>query len=368
MSHNYQLVDNDNVMHPIDFLLANEAVSGDMVEFHNSYYNDGRTKDNWKWEYSTYMPSKSVFVYAKDGNKIIATQGMLPFYLTAGENVILSGKSENTLMLPSYRGTGIMKKVYDYATIVCIENGIECLWGFTDAIEAFHKFGFNSYPVIQTLMKHGNPWIDISYRLKIKMPLYKRLGSIIKLLGLSCRYNKTLNKPLMQKETELEVVKGTDFNLNLLEDLHCRIKYLHQNMIGIKYDQKYFRWRVREHPFINYEGYQIFSKGQLRGYAIVALYNGIASISDILSEDVCTTDLLLSEIMKDYSLKAGRFQYLGNSANSIDQSIILQLKRWGFVIYSKTNFVIKSLRNDKDIFHNIEKWHVNGLWTEGFNM
>jgi hypothetical protein len=368
MSSNYKLEDNNSVTHDIDILLANEAVAANMVRFHNSYYKDNRTTDNWKWEYNTYMPSKSVFAYAKDGNKIIATQGMLPFYLTVGENVILSAKSENTLMLPSYRGTGIMKKVYDYATIVCIENGIECLWGFTDAIHAFHKFGFSSYPVIQTLMKQGNPWIDICYRLKIKTPLYKRIGSIVKLMALSCRYNKMLNNSLMQKRADIEVVKGTDFNLNLLEDLHCRMKSSNQNMISIRYDQKYLRWRVREHPLINYDGYQIYSKGQLKGYAIVALYNGIASISDILSENAYTTDLLLSEIMKDYSLKAGRFQYLGNSANSIDQSIILQLKRWGFVIYSKTNFVIKSLRNDKDIFHNIEKWHVNGLWTEGFNM
>ena len=61
----------------IKFQLGTSKQASDMVEFHNSYYGTARKPEDWLWEYKTYNPEKAVISFAKDFDKIIATQGML---------------------------------------------------------------------------------------------------------------------------------------------------------------------------------------------------------------------------------------------------------------------------------------------------
>ena len=136
-----------------------------MVDFHNSYYGTKRRPEDWLWEYITYNPDKAVAVFATDSGKIIATQGMLPIYLVIGKKTVLAGKSESTLLLPTYRGTQIMQNLYEYAVGHCINNGMQFIWGFTGALTAFKKFGFTTYPDIQMMTRPGNIWIGIHKRL-----------------------------------------------------------------------------------------------------------------------------------------------------------------------------------------------------------
>ena len=107
----------------------------------------------------------------------------------------------------------------------------------------------------------------------------------------------------------------------------------------------------------------------LHAYALVAVFEGVASISELTSEDRYGTSLLLSTILKDYAKKVGRFYFLGNPKDFLAQDIFDQLHRFGFSLYSNWNFGLRDLtgRRNEQIF-DIRNWHVNGLWTEGYSM
>ena len=172
--------------------------------------------------------------------------------------------------------------------------------------------------------------------------------------------------PQIEKQPGYEVKKGRIPDADL-RGLCERVKSKNENAICIRYDQKFLSWRVREHPFLKYDEYQVFKAAKLRAYAFVTLFESVASISDLLSEDSYATSLLLSTIVKDYARKAQRFRFIGNPKDSLAQDLFDQLRQFGFSV--ATNLVL-SVRHKtggkyEQIF-DIRNWHVNGLWTEGY--
>lgn len=352
----------------IGFQLATNGHALDMVVFHNTYYGTKRRPEHWLWEYRIYNPDKVVFTFAKNFDKIIATQAMIPLYMEVGAKSVLSGKSENTLMLPAYRGTHVMQNLYEYAVKNCIDHGMQFIWGFTNAVKAFKKFGFTSYSGIQMMTRPGNIWVGIRLRLKRESPFWRQIGSIGKYILRYFFIRKRRHIPQLHKKTEYEIKKGICDEF-CLKELYKRLKLQHKNIISIKYDQKYLRWRVREHPFIKYDEYQVYCGTNLRAYAIVGLVEGIVSISDLTSEDRYATSLMLHTILKNYDKKAGEFRFLGNTKDFLAQDTFKQLRQFGFSVSGNLNFVLKDLTkgNNEQIF-DIRNWHINGLWTEGYSM
>ena len=139
-------------------------------------------------------------------------------------------------------------------------------------------------------------------------------------------------------------------------------------MISLNYDKTYLTWRVREHPFIKYDEYQVYHGSDLPAYAIVALFEGKASISDLTSEDQYATSVLLDTIIKNYAEKVGDFVFLGNRKDPLAQNVFDQLKQFGFSAYNGANFVVRDLaQNNNEQIFDISNWHFNGLWTEGYS-
>lgn len=350
------------------YQLVTSKQASNIVQFHNSYYGTARRPIDWLWEYKTYKPTKSVFVSAKVNEKIVATQGMLPIYIQIRGKLILSGKSENTLLLPEYRGTGVMKKLYEFAVENCIANEMQFLWGFTTAVKAFESYGFQSFEGVQLLARRGDFWIILKTILNNGSPLRRRvvqIGKLILKISLSLQ-NVTLNQ--FNCTTEYELRRELTYEDDL-KDLFDRLALKNKNAIFIKYDKEYLKWRVREHPFIKYIEYQVYSSNSLKAFAIVSLSNNILSISDLTSEDNNATGLLLNTILKDFNKKAIEFRILINTQDILNQDVLRQLFKFGFSAGNKWNFIVRNLikDNNDDIF-NIHNWHINGLWTEGYAM
>ncbi len=361
----------------IEFGLATLRDALDMVDFHNSHYGTRRRPEDWLWEYETCMPGKAVFAFAKDGDKLIATRAMIPIYMEVGTECVLSGKNESLLILPPYRGTTLLLELAGYVEKHSIDRGIQFLWGLGPLVKVPQKLGYTLYPDIQVWLRPGNIWADIVSRLRTNpygttTPLWRRIGSVGKLITQSSfmRIRNSRTIPQIQKQAGYEIKKG-EIDERSLKELYERVKSKHNNIVSLKYDQKYLRWRVREHPFLKYDEYQVYQGGKLRAYAFVVLFQGFASISDILSEDRYATSLLLYAILKDYAKKAGRFRFLGNPRDSLAQDVFDQLHQFGFSVDEKTsgswNFTVKDLTGGKyEQIFDIRNWHITGLWTEGF--
>lgn len=361
-------INSDSQKNNISFQLATSEHAFDAALFHNSYYGTARSPKDWLWEYKTYKPTKSVFVFAKHTDKIIATQGMLPIYVQCGKETIFCGKSESTLSLSAFRGTLLMQNLYEYAVGYCIEGGMRFIWGFTPAVKAFKKFGFVSYEGVQVMVRPGNIWAGIRVRLRNRSPLWYRIASVGKLILKHClsRNNVTTNQFHSAHNYELKQQITDETHLNNLFD---RLSRKNKNAIYIKYDQEYLKWRVRENPNIKYVEYQVYNSTDLKAYAIVALVRGILSISDLTSEDENATALLLQTILKDFNETAAEYHILINTQDTLSQSVLKQLCKFKFFVGGTWNLVVRDLTEDKNKeILDICNWHINGLWTEGYSM
>jgi len=361
----------------IEFGLATSRDALDMVNFHNSHYGTRRRPEDWLWEYETYEPGKAVFAFAKDGDKLIATKANMPVYMKIGTECVLSGRGENVLILPPYRGTALLPSLDEYLVKNSIDRGMQFLWGLNAIPKVSQKLGFTSYPDVQVWLRPGNIWADIVSRLRtkrygIKTSLWRRTGSVGKLIlrSLFMRMRNSKTIPQIQELAGYEIKKG-EIDDRCLRELLERLKSEHDNIISLTYDEKYLRWRVREHPFLKYDEYQAYQGGKLRACAFVVLFQGFASISELLSEDRYATSLLLHTILKDYAKRAGRFRFLANPRDPLAQDVFDQLHQFGFSVDRKTseswNFVVKDLTGGKyKQVLDICNWHISGLCTEGF--
>jgi hypothetical protein len=361
----------------IEFGLAASRDALDMANFHNSHYGTRRRPEDWLWEYQTYEPGKAVFAFAKDGDKLIATKANMPVYMKIGTDCVLSGRGESVLMLPPYRGTTLLPSLDEYLVKNSIDRGMQFLWGLTPIPKVSQKLGFTCYPDVQVWLRPGNIWADIVSRLRTKRygtktRLWRRIGSVGKLIlrSLFLRTGNSKTIPQIQELAGYEIKKG-EIDERCLRELLERLMSEHNNTISLTYDEKYLGWRVREHPFLKYDEYQVHQGGKLRACAFVVLFQGFASISEFLSEDRYATSLLLYTIIKDYAKKAGRFRFLANPRDPLAQDVFDQLRQFGFSVDRKTseswNFSAKDLTGGKyEQVLDIRNWHVSGLCTEGF--
>jgi hypothetical protein len=200
-------------------------------------------------------------------------------------------------------------------------------------------------------------------RLQDYTPLWRRLGSIGKLILKSFSRYKRIREVEKRAGYEIRKERIPDEDLKSLYD---RMKSRNGNVICIKYDERFLSWRVRGHPFLKYDEYQVYEGGKMRAYAITTLFKGVVSISDILSEDGYATSVLLHTILRDYRW-AGRFRFMGNPKDYLAEGIFKELRRFGFSVAMKWNLVVKDLAGtgDERLF-DIRNWHINGLWSEGY--
>ncbi|MFZ1676711.1 MAG: GNAT family N-acetyltransferase, partial [Saprospiraceae bacterium] len=117
----------------------------ELLDFYNLINNDNRDKEKFLWEFYNAPAGKAIYVIAKDADtqKIIGSQCAIPVDLiTQTGDIIHTGKSEDTLVHPDYRGLNIFENMYSMLFEKCRESGIKYLWGFTSAKKPFLRLGF----------------------------------------------------------------------------------------------------------------------------------------------------------------------------------------------------------------------------------
>ncbi|MCX6654368.1 MAG: GNAT family N-acetyltransferase [Candidatus Bathyarchaeota archaeon] len=342
----------------------------DIIDFRNRHYKTRRKPEHGIWEYAMYEPDKTVFLLAYEMDEVVATAATMPIYMQVGTEISLSGKIEQLFVVPRYRGSALFITCYRRLRQISASRGMKFLWIFTPLKGLPNRMGARSFEDIQVLTRPGNMWVDIVSRLQWDTTIWGRVGSSAKaiLKNAFAGHNRTV--PYIHKQAGYEIKKEL-IDIDQIMRLYERLKSIHENVISIRYDQKYLDWRVRGHPLLKYDEYQVQQGGELRAYAFVTLSKGVAHISDILSEDKYATSLLLHTILADYIGKAGRFQLMGNRKDVLAQDLFEQLNHFGFSVDKKTSKlwnlgVIDLTGNAEKDFHDIGNWHVTGLWTEGF--
>src|SRR5947207_3116997 len=96
------------LIRPEEYTFANDL--------YNTVYGSKREFSRFEWEFLHAPFGKAIYVVAidknKSGNPVIGTQSAIPIILLNSKgDEILTAKSEDTLLDPSYRGKKIFEKM-----------------------------------------------------------------------------------------------------------------------------------------------------------------------------------------------------------------------------------------------------------------
>ena len=212
-------------------------------DFHNRLYSSNRTIEQFRWEFHNSPAGRSIYIIGEDNDEIAGTNCVIPIFLinSKGEKV-LTGKSEDTLVDPKYRGQNVFYNLYQVLFEKCIENGVKVIWGFTSAYKPFKKLGFKiPYEHQQILIANR---IVPSFKYLSSLNRNNRLIDKAKILGL-CFFSK-LNYSF--KSTNNLVLKrfhiSTEAKIDQVNDLIQANLKEKENAFAIDQSSEFQQWRI----------------------------------------------------------------------------------------------------------------------------
>lgn len=231
----------------VKYRLATEKDYQNINDFHNRIYKSNRTIEEFYWEFHNCPFGNSIYVVAEDSDKIIGTNCVIPIDLISSENkIIRSGKSEDTLVDPLYRGKKIFYHIYQFLFKECEKRGIKVIWGFTSAKKPFKNLGFSIPFDHQQSLAVNDIWN--SYKYLSGLNKNNKVKDKIKILGLSFfskikliwnSPSKVLDQYHIRENQKIieEVDKLIYSNLNVLNSSFA----IHQN-------SAFQTWRIYQNP------------------------------------------------------------------------------------------------------------------------
>ena len=341
------------------------------VAFHNDYYKDKRTTEQWKWEYMGMYPDKYVFTISEHNGRIIGTQAMIPININISGKIIFSGKSENTLVDPQYRGI-MFKDMYTAAMEKSKENDMVCVWGYTVLVKVWGKF--LDFFVDEEAMFESFLILNVKKTKEIigqkEWTTKKRFIMSILTTGsyIHSSLKKGKEKNKVSKLKEKYTIESKPRNYEDLQSHYARLREKCPNLIHLEQDEKYLSWRVFNNPNVKYTTHFLYEESELRGYCYLTNKNKL-SISDFSMENQEVGIMLIRQILDSLNHEKHAFiSYLGNEKNPLIANIFSLLKQFGFIKRKNdTAFVIKNiLHENDDIIYDTKNWYLSGLWTEGY--
>jgi GNAT superfamily N-acetyltransferase len=355
-------------------LETREVLASDVektISFHNAAYGDDRRPEHWMWEYKGNYPDSFVFTIIKDEEQIIATQGMIPIYIYVRGKRLLSGKSENTLLHPKYRGGGLFQDLYEFAASLCKAKGMKCIWGYTSAVKAFRRFRFRTFEHVM----HASVSI-LSLRCALSGVYEQNIDMMRKAvkslaLFLSWLYASMLRATCWPSARGL-LVRERLADQQDIDNLYERLGNRCPDLIHISLDERYLRWRIYNHPIFKYRTYFVYENDLLRAYAFVNTHNRrMAYLTDFTFESVNAGKFLLQRALSEMRAEGiEAVTFWGNKRNPTIERTFKLLQRFGFRRKETAmHFVLRNLSfGDEESLLDVTNWYMNGLWTEGYRM
>ncbi|HPM32227.1 MAG TPA: GNAT family N-acetyltransferase, partial [Chryseolinea sp.] len=245
--------------------------------FFNKVYQVNRPIENFKWEFLDGPFGKAIYVIAVDETsitttKIVGIQCAIPIELISSKGkIVLTAKSEDTLVDPAYRGQKIFERMYELLFDECRKSGIQYLWGFTPAQKAFERIGFEIPFKAEQALLVFNP-LKAYYYLK---SLNAKNTSVdkLKILGLSIlSWIKGFNRYFIS-------LKDSDLREVLIRKKNdvFQTSYSDKDYFTLNETDGYMKWRIDQNPFQN--GYSCFQLHKNEKVSIDVILNVRANVA-----------------------------------------------------------------------------------------
>lgn len=223
--------------------------------FFNNIYKLNRTQANFEWEFLHGPKGKAIYVGAIDtsisNQKIVGIQCAIPLeFIGSDGTIILTAKSEDTLVDPAYRGQQIFEKMYSLLVAECAKAGIQYIWGFTPAKKAFERIDFKTPFTTRQGLLVIKP--IAAFRHLIKLNAKNQLKEKFQIFGLTLiSYLKGLVRSTNNFNGE---VQESQTLAHLFLRFYQTKPYFHLNQ-----STDYITWRHVKNPYQNHFENLVFS-------------------------------------------------------------------------------------------------------------
>lgn len=334
-------------------------------DFFNRIYKTNRSLKNFEWEFVNGPAGKAIYVGAVDATtgSVVGIQCAIPLeFIKSDGTIVLTAKSEDTLVDPAYRGQKLFERMYELLFSECKNAGIKYIWGFTPALKAFERIGFSApFRTSQALLS-VNP-----------LRAYKHLSN----LNTS---NKFKDKFKIFGLSWLSFIKqagrtGGDGKILLKESAHYDKDEILKSFYGdghfffVRQNTSYNQWRLELNPFGNEYHTLLFEKnGNTVADAIVNVRSGVSYIEQVLfskhlSDTECTS-VIRQLIQFLRSKQTPLIRALCFAHNEDGKRMIRLLKKAGFTYLDRGNyFVWKSLDVNEAV--SVPSLFLSRLFTQG---
>lgn len=350
---------------------AGSADAGEMTQFHNRHHGDNREPSFWLWEYVEHLPGKSVFLAARERDRVVGTQGMIPINLRVGGEVVLTGKSEHSLIDPALRGRGLWRRLYRQALGVCRERGMAAVWGFTPVAEACRgltALGFSLYDVLDEAMtvcgiaaaarvvwgSAARPWSKVIATLGLPFLAARRCVA-----RWFCRHEDG------EFELRAEPRAPDDF-----ARFNARLVQADPGAVRLELDSEYLEWRLHQHPLRRLRVRLLYQDNDLVAYAIVNDERRLRPvILDAAFTDPRAGRVLLARLMDEFAANgAGIVLLAANRRNRLGREVLAATVRLGAVRRrARSVFVVRALGEQVSAAAlDPAAWQLSLLWFEGY--
>jgi hypothetical protein len=338
---------------------------------HNRMNGASRTADQWRWEYRGLMPEKSVFCVIAEKGEIIGTQAMMPVYLDIGGKKVLTGKSENSLLDPRFRGGTHFVDLYEHCIGLCKERGMLMVWGFTPAVKVWRdKLHFDVYE-------------DSLYYSKFVMDLNKQLrGTVGPDKKLVDRIRSTITTAVHYlysrfkmgthgaavKDDAPAIEDGFRSKDDPLE-LQGSVRERFPDIVQIHKDGDFLRWRAISNPNLEYHIRCIYEGSRLRGYLMFSRKADFVSIADLMYDDPLIGERLVGDSLRTWRDEGiASISFFGSMEDGPTREKFRMLEGFGFIARKNDMaFVLRGIgHDDMDRIKDFRRWSFDFLWLEGY--
>lgn len=219
------------------------------AELCRAIYRDAGTADidmyQWLFPGNIFNPQGAHFLHvAREGGRVIASDGLIPVPLRVGEKKCLAAWSVKTMTHPDYQRRGIFRALTEYSLARAKALGIDLILGFANA---------NSYPGYE---KFG--WKFLFQRQAVLRPLdIEKSLSNRSLLKPLARFGNSLYRSWDRRRLSSLARKAEGVDTVVLPEAPPLISAIWQQMPGsfsilVERDYPYINWRYNRRPRQDY--------------------------------------------------------------------------------------------------------------------
>lgn len=275
----------------------------------------GFTEGWFQWKYAHNPMGPAYIYFAEDREKgvLAGIYCLISWTLASGNHRVKAVQSVDTMINPSYRGQGIVKRLSTVMFEDLREQGVEIVIGFPN--EDF-------FP---TTLKIG--WTNPGY-----MRAYVKILSVDKVLGdrspMVPRMIRKLVDAMLAVPDRLIMFRRRGISVQEVPGISGASRGWTLSSSGTQTERSrpYLRWRYEDNPLRDYRFYQVLEHGRDICLFVARHEDGEVSIIDILcvrSGDIIPALAMFSRFMRDRGAVALRISCLGDMG--------LKLKMAGFI-------------------------------------